>query len=138
MLDNLISHLKRAGYKKAQRMPSSKKRKPDEQILRECRQAARTAELAIFVFFEGEDDPNQSAIIELTERIDKLQDAAGRLPGPHNTLVVFQKGTKPKALLRGLLEPRGISSTESWRDQMDVNELVQGWLLTLCLDEERA
>lgn len=131
-LDGLITHLQKVGYTKASRIePDPKEPQPsDEEILRQCQAEAARAPLAIFVFFAGPGEPNQSVLLELKARIDNLEATTGRRPSPDNTLMLAEAGVPIKTLLRGLLASVDLTMPEEWEDRAEFNALARGWLLS--------
>lgn len=128
VIDELVARLRDHGFVMAHRVEI--RQTDPRRILDYCARHASTVPVAIFVLFHGDDEPNQSALIELKSRLDSFALETGIVPGSSNTAVFAEQGVPIRALLAGLLAYADVSTPDSWATPEELEALVRGFLLS--------
>lgn len=132
-LEALIEALQARGYTECSRVDlpiRGDTTEELEEIAETCTEEATACEIAIFVLFQGDDEPNQSAIMELSGRLYLMEDETGRAPGPQNTIVLAEDGVPIRGLLSGHLHGAGIGAPDEWESTDELIDLAAGVLLS--------
>lgn len=132
-LEALIDALQTRGYTRCSRVDlpiRGETPKELEQIAQVCTQEAKTSQIAIFILFHGDDEPNQSAIMELSGRLYLMERDTGRTPSPQNTIVLAEDGVPIRGLLADHLQAQEIGLPDHWETEEELVELAAGALLS--------
>lgn len=101
-----------------------------EQIAHTCTEEAKTCQIAIFILFHGDDEPNQSALMELSGRLYLMEQDTGQTPSPQNTIVLAEDSVPIRGLLKGHLHRHEIGLPDHWDTEDELIELAAGALLS--------